>query len=245
MRGRLIGGAGVWVIPAIPMMSMLWAARGDEAPAAKPLVLHQRLREAAPAQGAGFTVKEKTLEWEPARTAIIICDMWNQHWCKGATRRVGELAPVMNRAVKAARDRGVLHYPRAEQLHGRLQEPPGSQPRCRRRKPPTCPRISPAGAPRSRRKKRGTYPIDQADGGCDDGPSCPQGSPWRSQIAAIEIRDEDAISDSGVEIWNLLESRGILHVMLMGVHTNMCVLGRPFGLRQLAATARKWSSSAT
>ena len=83
-------------------------------------------------------------------------------------------------------------------------------------------------------EERGIYPIDQADGGCDDGPRCPEGSPWRSQIAAIEIRDEDAISDSGVEIWNLLESRGISHVILMGVHTNMCVLGRPFGLRQLA-----------
>ena len=83
-------------------------------------------------------------------------------------------------------------------------------------------------------EEKGIYPIDQADGGCDDGPRCPEGSPWRSQIAAIEIRDEDAISDSGVEIWNLLESRKISHVMLMGVHTNMCVLGRPFGLRQLA-----------
>ena len=99
---------GVCVIHAIAMMGVLWAARGGEAPAAKPLVLHARLREAAPAQGAGFTVKEKILEWEPAKTALVICDMWDQHWCKGATRRVGELAPAMNRAVKAARDRGVL-----------------------------------------------------------------------------------------------------------------------------------------
>ncbi|MGC8642382.1 MAG: ThuA domain-containing protein [Isosphaeraceae bacterium] len=83
-------------------------------------------------------------------------------------------------------------------------------------------------------EEKGVYPIDQADGGCDDGPRCPTGSPWKSEIAAIEIHDQDAISDSGVEIWNLLESRGINHVMLMGVHTNMCVLGRPFGLRQLA-----------
>ena len=83
-------------------------------------------------------------------------------------------------------------------------------------------------------EEKGIYPIDQADGGCDDGPMCPQGSPWRSQIAAIEIKDEDAISDSGSEIWNLLESRGITNVLLMGVHTNMCVLGRPFGLRNLS-----------
>jgi putative membrane-bound dehydrogenase-like protein len=82
-------------------------------------------------------------------------------------------------------------------------------------------------------EEHAVYPIDQADGGCDDGPQCPQGSPWTSQIATIDIRDEDAISDSGVEIWNLLEARGISNVLLMGVHTNMCVLGRPFGLRQM------------
>jgi len=34
--------------------------------------------------------------------------MWDQHWCKGLARRVGELAPAMNRAVKAAHDRDVL-----------------------------------------------------------------------------------------------------------------------------------------
>ena len=87
-------------------------------------------------------------------------------------------------------------------------------------------------------EERGIYPIDQSDGGCDDGPQCPQGSPWRSQTAAIEIKPEDAISDSGQEIWNLLESRGITNVMLMGVHTNMCVLGRPFGLRNLARSGK-------
>ncbi len=93
---------------AIAVMGTLWAARGSAAPAAKPLLLHARLCEPAPAQGAGFAVKEKSVEWNPAKTALIICDMWDQHWCKGATRRVGELAPAMNRAVKAARDRGVL-----------------------------------------------------------------------------------------------------------------------------------------
>ena len=32
---------------------------------------------------------------------------------------------------------------------------------------------------------------------------------------------------------NLLEQRGIENVILLGVHTNMCVLGRPFGIRQM------------
>ena len=29
------------------------------------------------------------------RTAIIICDMWDKHWCKGATTRVEGLARRM------------------------------------------------------------------------------------------------------------------------------------------------------
>ncbi|GAG50812.1 unnamed protein product, partial [marine sediment metagenome] len=65
-------------------------------------------------------------------------------------------------------------------------------------------------------------------------PKCKQGSPWRSQVDIIEIRNKDAISDSGVEAWNLLEQHGIDNVIIMGVHTNMCVLGRPFGLRNMA-----------
>ena len=122
---------GVCVIHAIAMMGVLWAARGGESPAAKPLVLHARLRTAAPAQGAGsaFTVKEKTLEWEPAKTALIICDMWDQHWCKGAIapgRRAG--AGDEPRGSGGPRS-GRAHHPRAEQLHGRLQESPGSQTR--------------------------------------------------------------------------------------------------------------------
>ena len=84
-----------------------------------------------------------------------------------------------------------------------------------RRRPPATPSTTPtAAATASRRAK--------------------EGEPWTGQIDAIEIKDQDAISDSGVEVWNLLEARGIKNVILMGVHTNMCVLGRPFGLRNLA-----------
>ena len=55
----------------------------------------------------------KTVSWEPKKTAFIICDMWDDHWCRGAARRVGELAEPMNRMIAAARRRGVfiLHAP--------------------------------------------------------------------------------------------------------------------------------------
>jgi nicotinamidase-related amidase len=64
------------------------------------------------------------------------------------------------------------------------------------------------------------------------------GSPWLSQIATLKMHEIDIVSDSGVEIWNVLEDRKINNVIILGVHTNMCVLGRPFGLRQMAKNGK-------
>ena len=46
-------------------------------------------------------------------TALLLCDVWDKHWSRGATRRVGEMAPRMNEVVKAARSMGVfiIHAP--------------------------------------------------------------------------------------------------------------------------------------
>jgi hypothetical protein len=87
-------------------------------------------------------------------------------------------------------------------------------------------------------EEKGVYPLDQDDGGCDDLPPCKTYDAWKSEMPALEIKDGDAISDSGIEIWNLMEQRGIKNVLLLGVHLNMCVLGRPFGLRNMATAGK-------
>jgi hypothetical protein len=82
--------------------------------------------------------------------------------------------------------------------------------------------------------REGPLPIDDANGGCDGGTSWKKGDPvpWTRQIATLTIADGDAITDS-VEAYNLLRQRGIEHLLVAGVHTNMCVLGRPFAIRQM------------
>ena len=41
-----------------------------------------------------------------------------------------------------------------------------------------------------------------------------------SQTAALTIDEElDYVSDSGSEVWNIMESKSIQNVLLMGVHT--------------------------
>jgi len=61
---------------------------------------------------------------------------------------------------------------------------------------------------------------------------CKTHKAWTSQIDTLEIKAPDAITDSA-EAYYLLQQRGIDNLIVMGVHVNMCVLGRPFGIRQM------------
>jgi hypothetical protein len=53
------------------------------------------------------------VRWIPTETAFIVCDMWDDHWCKGAARRVGEVAPAVNRLLTEVRAKGafIIHAP--------------------------------------------------------------------------------------------------------------------------------------
>lgn len=193
------------------------------------LVLHTRaqIRAAAADQ---FKVAEKEVRWDPKKTAIVVCDMWNEHWCRGATRRVAEMAPRMNEVIHAAREKGVLiiHCPSSCMEFYRdtpMRKLAQSAPKIDVKIPlqSWC-KIDPQHEP--------SLPIDDSDGGCDCDPQCPQRSPWKRQIAAIDIQEGDAITDSA-EAYYLMKQRGIENVIVMGVHTNMCVLGRPFSIRQM------------
>lgn len=177
-----------------------------------------------------FSPVEKAVAWSPQQTAAVICDMWDQHWCQGATRRVAEMAPRMNSVITELRRRGVLiiHCP-----SGTLKFYEDTPPRkLAQAAPKVSPRVPLQGWCSLDRSREAALPIDDADGGCDDQPKCATGSPWRRQIATLEIKDGDAITDSA-EAYYLMRQRGITNVIVMGVHENMCVLGRPFSIRQM------------
>ena len=231
----------VVLLAHVALSGSLTAAEGQ-------LTVHKRSRVK---QGDGFAVKETAETWQPRETAIIVCDMWDSHHCLNAVRRAVEMAPRMNAVLEAARRQGVtiIHAPSscmdayaghpgrklAQSAPKAANLPEGIHEWCRH---------IPA-------EDQGRYPIDQTDGGEDDDPAehklwheklaalgrNPK-APWKAQLSLLRIDEADAISDSGVEIWNLMESRGIENVVLLGVHTNMCVLGRPFGLRQLAKNGK-------
>jgi hypothetical protein len=72
------------------------------------LELEARSRVESPPGSSRFEAVSRTVKLDPRETAVIICDMWDRHWCPGATARVKELAPAVNEFVTAARGRGML-----------------------------------------------------------------------------------------------------------------------------------------
>lgn len=209
-------------------------------------------RETEPASGR-YHREIKPETWQAGGMAVIVCDMWDSHHCVNAVRRVGELSPRMNALLIKLREQGatIIHAPSG--CMDAYSETPARL-RAQQTKPsasvPTdigkwCDQItSESSCP---------YPLDQSAGGEDDdlvehaqwaatlkAAGRNPRAPWLKQTDALTIdQQRDYISDSGPEIWSILEDRQIKHVALVGVHTNMCVLGRPFGLRQLASHGKQ------
>src|SRR6476660_7669835 len=138
---------------------------------ARLLELHTRNRSET-AKGSGeFPVIERVQQWDPLKTAIIICDMWDKHWCKGATERVAEMAPRMNQVIKEARQRGVLI------IHAPSDTMKFYADYAQRKRAQLAPVSNPPAAVNEwkslNKDKEGPLPIDDSDGGCDDFPQCP------------------------------------------------------------------------
>jgi len=212
-------------------LALLWVAEQPRLEA-DILSLNTRSRELRDGSTNEWRVVEKRVAWDGQRTAVVVCDMWDKHWCPDATERVGELAPVMNRVIANAREKGalIIHCPSDTMTYYKDHE--GR--RLAQAAPKVETKVPLQGWCSLQGHKEPPLPIDDSDGGCDGCPDSPNYRAWSRQHPAIEIKPGDAITDS-VEAFYLMRQRGITNVIVMGVHENMCVLGRPFSIRQMVA----------
>jgi len=165
-------------------------------------------------------------KFSTASSAILICDMWDKHWCTGATRRVEEIARRMDPLLKQARAAGMLIIHAPSETMTFYKDYPQRQLVLR------APVVKP---PAELSISEPPLPIDDSDGGCDT-PGEKEHQAWSRENPILSIGPDDAISDNGAEIYNLLRQRGIGTLFVMGVHANMCILGRSFAIRQMT----KW-----
>lgn len=165
---------------------------------------------------------------DPAKTAIVVIDMWDRHWCKTYTARVGNLVPRMNRTLEAARKLGITIVFAPSDVAGFYQDYPQ-----RKAMQAIPPKPEPAG---------NDFPLPPDTLGqdcceCGPGQPCKTNSfgHWSRQHPDLRIAAGDLIGDcnNARELLNLCQDRGIDTLVYMGVASNLCVRHRAFGMINL------------
>ncbi len=150
--------------------------------AAEPFDLTLRSRVET-ADGSGrFHAVTKPEEWNPAKTAILVCDVWDLHHSRNATLRTGELAPRIAALVNEVRRRGgtVLHCP--SDCMAAYEGTPARKAAQDAPKAANLPAEIGTWCYKIPSEEQGVYPLDQSDGGGDDAAE-PQAT-WLKELAA-------------------------------------------------------------
>ncbi len=184
------------------------------------------------------------VKWAPGHTAVVVCDMWDQHWSPNASARISEMAPRVNQVITELRQRGVLiiHCPADTMSY--YEGTPGRQ---LAQAAPAVDMTVPADASSTEAtngwcnlntNREARLPIDDSDLGDDDTPPVtpPTPSPdiWQHDISAVHIEPGDAITDSK-EAFYLMRERGITNVIIMGLSA------RPRASSAHRSASGKWS----
>jgi len=198
--------------------------------------LHVRERRESKSGSGEWKAVEREVDWDVAKTAIIVCDMWDDIYCKSAGQRIGVMVPKMNAVLTAARNHGamIIHAP-----SGTMDLYEGSAFRERmKRAPAVKPSVPIARWCDLDSSREPPLPIDTSKSPCDDPVVGAMVRRYTREHPELDIAGFDGVSDNGEEIFNFCEQAGITNIAIMGVHTNMCVLGRPFGIRQQVRLGR-------
>jgi len=156
------------------------------------------------------------------RVGVVAVDVWNYHWCKTATMRVDAIVPRMNQALAAARDLGMtvmlcpsdvvdnyVGFPQRERV---FQLPLMPVPDA---VTVTCP------------------PVPDA-GGCACGAErCSGNYGWDGMHPGLVIGADDWMPDTQAEVYALCRKLGLTHLLYVGFHTQVCLLGKPMGLKAM------------
>jgi nicotinamidase-related amidase len=210
LRSRCLSTVAVMALSLCAAASVLTAA---------PSSLQFDLQRRDPTTGAISVTQEAV---DPRRIGVVAIDMWNFHWCKTSAARVGALVPRMNKCLQVARQLGMTvflcptdvadNYVGLPQYERVLATPLVPVPQVREVE---CP---PA-----------------ADGGgCTCGKErCQVNYGWDGMAPDLVIGADDSIPNDPQMLYSICHRRGITHLIFLGVHTQVCLLGKSVGLRNM------------
>lgn len=199
----------------LPLL-LLSLLSGIAAPAAE---IELTLQSRDPATGRVILTQERV---DPRQVGVIAVDVWNFHWCKTATMRVDAIVPRMNEALDAARALGMtvmlcpsdvvdnyVGFPQREAVFALPQVP--------------VPKVMEVTCP----------PVPDA-GGCACGRErCGVNYGWDGMHPALRIGEADLMPDTQAEVYAVCQKYGLTHLIYVGFHTQVCLLGKSMGLRAM------------
>jgi nicotinamidase-related amidase/type 1 glutamine amidotransferase len=205
----------------VSALTIVLAAEGKVANNGFELNLQRR----EPADGALVREKKRI---DPAKTAIVVIDMWDRHWCRTYTARVANMVPRMNRTLDAARKLGIHVVFAPSDVVEFYKDYPQRKAMLAIGDRPLPPKTT-------------FRPPAQPTGKdcCECGPTQPckanSFGHWSRQHPDLRIAEGDLIGDCNNEreLLNFCQDRGIDTLIYMGVASNMCVLNRQFGMSNM------------
>lgn len=170
------------------------------------------------------------IQWRVNETAIIVVDMWDNHYCKSALSSVVELAPSMNLFLTRVRSFGasVIHVP--SNVHHFYSKYPQRLKVLQMHKEYMSKRKIKISRKTYRPKERQPLELGK-ERGCLDKPTPKVSIVWRRQTKVLYISEKDFIMRSNrEELLAILHSQKLNNIVYVGVAANVCVLKRSFGI---------------
>ncbi|MCZ0932189.1 MAG: hypothetical protein OXJ52_03440 [Oligoflexia bacterium] len=168
---------------------------------------------------------DKRLKWNPSKTAIIVVDMWDKHWCLPSEKMAVLLAKKIDPFLSLLRDKGVQVF-FAPSGTTQFYADTANYKRVKKFK-------------RLFQEKLDWFYIFKDEPnmplkiGCEDKGRNLGTDPWTKQSQFLKIKENDLISDNATDIINILMNKRVNLVLYAGAHSNGCVVSQPFGMRNL------------
>ena len=156
------------------------------------------------------------------RLGIVVIDLWNYHWCKTSAARVAALVPRMNRCLQVARDLGIQVFLCPTDVADNYVGTPQVESVIALQRVPIP------------KREEIQCPAAPDGGGCTCGRErCQVNYGWDGMHPDLIIGEKDLIPNDPELFYAICQQRGITHLLYLGVHTQVCLLGKSVGVRRM------------
>jgi len=165
---------------------------------------------------------------DPAKTGVVVIDMWNTNDCMTNARRAAALVPRMNKVLDGARRLGMQviwaptdvasQYAGTPQRERAIALPREPLPHIRNF---SCPFSVPTVRPEKCM--------------CGPGIACREHQGWDAMDPNLVIADGDWIVGDPEELYAIYKQRGLTRLIYMGINTNLCVMNKPEGIAPMTS----------